>query len=64
VRIVDEYVVRPWGLYLARPTPGRLVDETVERGGATTPPPGAEELLRFRDPGLQEHSWQTASESA
>jgi len=23
VRIVDEYVVRPWGLYLARPTPGR-----------------------------------------
>jgi uncharacterized protein len=23
VRVVDEYVVRPWGLYLARPTPGR-----------------------------------------
>lgn len=23
VRAVDEYVVRPWGLYLARPTPGR-----------------------------------------
>ena len=23
MRIVDEYVVRPWGLYLARPTPGR-----------------------------------------
>lgn len=24
VRAVDEYVVRPWGLYLARPTPGRV----------------------------------------
>jgi uncharacterized protein len=23
VRAVDDYVVRPWGLYLARPTPGR-----------------------------------------
>ena len=23
VRAVDEYVVKPWGLYLARPTPGR-----------------------------------------
>jgi len=23
VRVVDEYVVRPWGLYVARPTPGR-----------------------------------------
>lgn len=23
VRQVDEYVVRPWGLYMARPTPGR-----------------------------------------
>jgi uncharacterized protein len=23
VRAVDEYIVRPWGLYLARPTPGR-----------------------------------------
>ena len=23
MRAVDEYVVRPWGLYLARPTPGR-----------------------------------------
>ena len=23
VRAVDEYVVRPWGLYMARPTPGR-----------------------------------------
>lgn len=23
VRAVDEYSVRPWGLYLARPTPGR-----------------------------------------
>jgi uncharacterized protein len=23
VRAVDEYVERPWGLYLARPTPGR-----------------------------------------
>lgn len=23
VRTVDEYAVRPWGLYLARPTPGR-----------------------------------------
>ncbi|WP_156689551.1 DUF402 domain-containing protein [Mycobacterium sp. Marseille-P9652] len=23
MRGVDEYVVRPWGLYLARPTPGR-----------------------------------------
>ena len=23
VRAVDEYVVQPWGLYLARPTPGR-----------------------------------------
>jgi predicted RNA-binding protein associated with RNAse of E/G family len=23
VRAVDEYVVRPWGLYIARPTPGR-----------------------------------------
>jgi predicted RNA-binding protein associated with RNAse of E/G family len=23
VRAVDEYTVRPWGLYLARPTPGR-----------------------------------------
>jgi uncharacterized protein len=23
VRAVDEYVVHPWGLYLARPTPGR-----------------------------------------
>jgi hypothetical protein len=22
-RAVDEYIVRPWGLYLARPTPGR-----------------------------------------
>ena len=23
MRAVDDYVVRPWGLYLARPTPGR-----------------------------------------
>ncbi len=23
MRAVDEYVVRPWGLYVARPTPGR-----------------------------------------
>ena len=23
MRVVDEYVVRPWGLYVARPTPGR-----------------------------------------
>ena len=23
VRAVDDYVVQPWGLYLARPTPGR-----------------------------------------
>ncbi len=23
VRAVDEYQVRPWGLYMARPTPGR-----------------------------------------
>jgi len=23
VRAVDEYVARPWGLYVARPTPGR-----------------------------------------
>jgi uncharacterized protein len=23
VRAVDEYTVRPWGLYMARPTPGR-----------------------------------------
>ncbi len=23
VRAVDEFVVRPWGLYMARPTPGR-----------------------------------------
>lgn len=23
VREVDEYIVRPWGLYMARPTPGR-----------------------------------------
>jgi hypothetical protein len=23
VRAVDDYAVRPWGLYLARPTPGR-----------------------------------------
>jgi uncharacterized protein len=23
VRAVDEYIVRPWGLYMARPTPGR-----------------------------------------
>jgi uncharacterized protein len=23
VRAVDDYTVRPWGLYLARPTPGR-----------------------------------------
>jgi predicted RNA-binding protein associated with RNAse of E/G family len=23
VRAVDEYVVRPWGLYVARPAPGR-----------------------------------------
>ncbi|MCI4675537.1 DUF402 domain-containing protein [Mycolicibacterium litorale] len=22
-RAVDEYVIRPWGLYMARPTPGR-----------------------------------------
>ena len=24
VRAVDEYVVQPWGLYVARPTPGRV----------------------------------------
>ncbi|ETB28621.1 DUF402 domain-containing protein [Mycobacterium avium] len=24
MRTVDEYAVRPWGLYLARPTPGRV----------------------------------------
>jgi predicted RNA-binding protein associated with RNAse of E/G family len=24
VRAVDEYVVHPWGLYMARPTPGRV----------------------------------------
>ena len=23
VRAVDEYLVTPWGLYMARPTPGR-----------------------------------------
>ncbi len=23
VRAVDEYTVKPWGLYMARPTPGR-----------------------------------------
>lgn len=23
MRAVDDYVVRPWGLYMARPTPGR-----------------------------------------
>ena len=23
MRAVDDYIVRPWGLYLARPTPGR-----------------------------------------
>lgn len=23
MRAVDEYLVRPWGLYMARPTPGR-----------------------------------------
>ncbi len=23
VRAVDEYIVQPWGLYMARPTPGR-----------------------------------------
>lgn len=23
MRVVDEYAVHPWGLYLARPTPGR-----------------------------------------
>ena len=23
VRAVDDYIVHPWGLYLARPTPGR-----------------------------------------
>ncbi|HEY1840150.1 MAG TPA: DUF402 domain-containing protein [Mycobacterium sp.] len=23
MRAVDEYIVRPWGLYVARPTPGR-----------------------------------------
>lgn len=24
VRVVDVYTVKPWGLYMARPTPGRL----------------------------------------
>ncbi|ETZ98232.1 hypothetical protein I547_6645 [Mycobacterium kansasii 824] len=24
MRAVDEYAVHPWGLYLARPTPGRV----------------------------------------
>jgi predicted RNA-binding protein associated with RNAse of E/G family len=24
VRAVDEYTVKPWGLYMARPTPGRI----------------------------------------
>ena len=24
VRAVDEYVVHPWGLYMGRPTPGRV----------------------------------------
>ncbi len=24
MRAVDEYVVHPWGLYMARPTPGRV----------------------------------------
>ncbi|WAJ47443.1 DUF402 domain-containing protein [Mycobacterium sp. Aquia_216] len=24
MRAVDEYAVRPWGLYVARPTPGRV----------------------------------------
>ncbi len=24
MRLVDEYRLRPWGLYLARPTPGRI----------------------------------------
>jgi len=24
VRAVDQYTVRPWGLYIARPTPGRV----------------------------------------
>ena len=23
MRAVDEYAVQPWGLYVARPTPGR-----------------------------------------
>lgn len=30
VRAVEEYVVRPWGLYLARPTPGRAQFDYLE----------------------------------
>ena len=30
VRAVDDYVVRPWGLYLARPTPGRAQFHSLE----------------------------------
>ena len=32
VRAVDEYTVQPWGLYLARPTPGRPNSITSSRG--------------------------------
>jgi uncharacterized protein len=30
VRAVDEYTVQPWGLYLARPTPGRAQFHYIE----------------------------------
>lgn len=30
VRAVDEYIVQPWGLYMARPTPGRAQFHYIE----------------------------------
>ncbi|MCW2686194.1 MAG: hypothetical protein JWR37_1084, partial [Mycobacterium sp.] len=30
VRAVDVYTVRPWGLYMARPTPGRAQFHYIE----------------------------------
>ena len=49
VRDVDEYVVRPWGLYLARPTPGRVQFHYLESW--LLPPLGLRATVFHYNPG-------------
>ncbi|WP_096444368.1 DUF402 domain-containing protein [Mycobacterium shigaense] len=49
MRAVDEYVVRPWGLYLARPTPGRVQFHYLESW--LLPPLGLRATVFHYNPG-------------